>query len=51
MMDIVVLWVLIIIMLRTFYRVKPAAAFFNIPYLLWVSFATVLNIAIWWLNQ
>jgi tryptophan-rich sensory protein len=23
----------------------------QIPHLLWVSFATVLNVSIWWLNK
>ena len=31
-------------------KVRRAAAFLQIPYLLWVSFATALNAAIWRLN-
>ena len=48
--DIVILWGLIIYMITTFKQVKPIAGYINIPYLLWVSFATVLNISIWVLN-
>ena len=33
-----------------FYRIKPATAFLQIPYMLWVSFATLLNGSIAWLN-
>lgn len=48
--DIVLLWLLIIYMIIAFKRVKPVAAYMNIPYLLWVSFATALSISIWHLN-
>jgi len=50
LIDIVVLWISIIVMLRLFYKLKPWAAYINIPYLLWVSFATVLNAAYYFLN-
>lgn len=33
-----------------FYRISQLAAWLLIPYLLWVSFATYLNYAIWALN-
>ena len=33
-----------------FYRIKPISALLQIPYLLWVSFATILNGSIAWLN-
>lgn len=48
--EIVVLWFCIIAMLTLFYRVSKTAAFLQMPYLLWVSFATALNAAIWRLN-
>ncbi|WP_127129373.1 TspO/MBR family protein [Pseudoflavitalea rhizosphaerae] len=50
LIDIILLWILIIVMLTRFYRLKPIAAWLNIPYLLWVSFATALNYAFWQLN-
>jgi translocator protein len=37
-------------MIWAFRRIDPLAAFLQLPYLGWVSFATVLNIAIWRLN-
>ena len=33
------------------YPAAPWIAFINIPYLLWVSFATVLQLNIWFLNR
>ena len=48
--DIIILWILIIVMLVLFYKLKPLAAYLNIPYLLWVSFASVLNGAYFALN-
>ena len=41
---------LIIAMIITFRRIRPSAAYLNIPYLLWVSFASYLNIGILLLN-
>ena len=49
--EIIVLWALISYMIISFSKVKPVAAYIQIPYLLWVSFATVLNISIWYLNK
>ncbi len=42
---IMLLWVLIIAMIRCFKRISPVAAYMNIPYLLWVTFAAYLNLA------
>ena len=50
LIDIIVLWMSIVLMLLQFYRLKPMAAYINIPYLLWVSFAMVLNSAYYILN-
>jgi benzodiazapine receptor len=48
--DIGVLWILIVATLVTFWRVRPLAGGLLIPYLLWVSFASVLNYSLWQLN-
>jgi len=48
--DIVLLWVLIVATLISFWRVRPLAGALLIPYLLWVSFASILNYAVWQLN-
>ncbi len=46
-----VLWVLIILMIRSFYKVDKLAAWIQIPYLLWVTFAAYLNLGVWLLNR
>lgn len=46
----VLLWIAIIIMIVRFYRVEPFAAYLQIPYLLWVTFAGYLNFMIYRLN-
>src|SRR6478609_1559932 len=45
LIDIVVLWASIAFMIFTFHKLKPIAAYLNLPYILWVSFATILNTA------
>jgi len=45
------LWVLIIIMIVRFSKVNKVAAYLQIPYLLWVTFAGYLNLAIYILNR
>lgn len=47
----VVLWITIILMIRSFYKIRPLAAYLQIPYLLWVTFAGYLNFAIYLLNR
>jgi tryptophan-rich sensory protein len=51
LIEIVLLWSTIVLMLVRFYKLKPLAAYLNIPYLLWVSFATALNAAYFFLNR
>jgi translocator protein len=48
--NILFLWIMIIATLISFWRVRASAGALLIPYLLWVSFAAVLNYAIWQLN-
>ncbi len=48
--DIVILWVLILVTLLKFGRVRLLAAVLLIPYLMWVSFATALNFSMWQSN-
>lgn len=45
------LWLLILLMIRLFYRVNKTAGLLQIPYLLWVTFAGYLNFVIWTLNR
>jgi tryptophan-rich sensory protein len=48
--EIIILWAAILLMILSFYRIKRIAAYAQIPYLLWVSFAAVLNLSIVLLN-
>ena len=48
--EVVVLWAAILGTLVLFWQVSVPAGMLFIPYLAWVSFATVLNFAIWRLN-
>lgn len=48
---IVFLWVLIILMIREFFKINKTAAWLQVPYLLWVTFAAYLNFAVFLLNR
>lgn len=48
--DIVVLAVAIVVTLIKFYRIDRSAGLLLVPYLLWVLFASVLNLSLWILN-
>ncbi|MGN1138248.1 MAG: TspO/MBR family protein, partial [Ruminococcus sp.] len=47
---IIVLLISIIVMIKLFYDIDKIAAYLQIPYLIWVVFATYLTIAITILN-
>jgi len=51
LLEIVVLWLLIVATLVKFYRIDKWAGYLLIPYLLWVSFASFLNLQIYMLNR
>lgn len=44
---IVCMWIFILLMIIVLHKINRTAAYLQIPYLLWVSFATILNFAIW----
>ena len=48
--DIVLLWLLIVATLVAFWRARRIAGLLLIPYLLWVTFAALLNLRVWQLN-
>ena len=48
--DILLLWILIVATLLSFWRIRPVAGALLVPYLLWVSFAAALNYSLWQLN-
>ena len=45
------LWLLILLMIIAFSKSDKTAAYLQIPYLLWVSFAAYLNFMTWMLNR
>lgn len=47
---ILILWVLIVINILTFQKISRPSAWLLVPYILWVTFASVLNFAVAWLN-
>ena len=47
----IALWVLILLMIFSFRKVDQPAAWLQIPYLLWVTFAAYLNFGVWLLNR
>jgi benzodiazapine receptor len=48
---IVVLWLAILATIIAFAKISPPAAWLLVPYILWVSLATALNISIYFLNR
>lgn len=49
--EILLLWLMIFETIKLFKPIDALASKLLIPYLLWVSFATLLNGSIWWLNR
>ncbi len=49
-LEITLLWLLILLTLISFWRVSKTAGWLFVPYLIWVSFASMLNLAIVLLN-
>jgi benzodiazapine receptor len=50
LIGISILGIAIILTVQSFLKVSRTAGLLLIPYFLWVSFATGLNLSIWWLN-
>lgn len=50
-LEIIILWLLIYETYLQFAKINKIAGYLLLPYLAWVSFATVLNASIWWLNR
>ena len=45
------LWILVLWMTLSFRKVDPLAAWLQLPYLIWVTFAAYLNFGVWVLNS
>lgn len=50
LVDILLLFILIFITIFQFATISKLAAWLLVPYISWVSFASCLNFAIWWMN-
>lgn len=48
--ELLLLWVAILLTIIIFYRISKTASFLLLPYLAWVTFAGILNFAVWQLN-
>lgn len=46
----VILWILVAAMILTFRKTNSLAAWLQIPYLIWLTFAAYLNFGVWQLN-
>lgn len=51
LIEIVLLWLMIYETFIQFMKINKTAGYLFIPYILWVTFALVLNASIWWLNR
>ena len=50
-LEIIVLWLMIFETYIQFVKINKIAGYLLLPYLAWVSFASVLHGSIWWLNR
>lgn len=49
--EIICIWTALIFTIFTFSQVNKKAAYLQLPYMCWVSFAAILNGTIWYLNK
>ena len=49
--EIIAMFVFILMTIFSFARINKAAAWLLVPYISWVSFATILTYTIWQLNK
>ncbi|MEI7510315.1 MAG: TspO/MBR family protein [Flavobacterium sp.] len=51
LVEIILLWLMIYETYNQFKKIDSKAGMLLLPYLAWVSFATLLNASIWWWNK
>jgi len=51
LIEIIILWIAILATILSFMKISRTAAYLLIPYILWVSFASIVNFSIWRLNS
>ena len=47
----VALWITVFLMILSFRKTDPVAAWLQIPYLIWLTFAAYLSFGVWYLNR
>jgi len=47
---IIILWISIFMMIKYFYKISKTSAYLLVPYIIWVTFASILNLAVAVLN-
>ena len=50
LLILILLWFSVLWMILSFAEVNKLAAFLQLPYLLWLTFAAYLNYGVWYLN-
>ncbi|OGM77840.1 hypothetical protein A2197_00770 [Candidatus Woesebacteria bacterium RIFOXYA1_FULL_48_16] len=48
---IVLMWIFILKTILAFAKIDKTASYLLYPYIAWVSFATILNFSVWFLNR
>lgn len=51
LVEIILLWIFILLTIFSFSPINKISAWLLVPYICWVSFAMILNYAIWQLNK
>lgn len=51
LVEIIVMWLFILLTIFSFAKIRKVAAWLLVPYISWVSFATILTYTIWRLNS
>lgn len=51
LIEIIILWIAILATILSFMKISRTAGYLLLPYILWVSFAAILNFSIWRLNS
>jgi tryptophan-rich sensory protein len=49
--EIALMWVFILLTMIFAFKVKPVAGWLLLPYIAWVTFASILNFSFWQLNK